>query len=65
MKDHEGLKQLVGRVIRISEGKKYCSVYDIVDKNNNVTFSQFKKRFYNYYQKQTTFDNNYVNAILH
>lgn len=54
MKDHEGLKQLVWRVIRSDEWKTNSVVYDIVDINCPITLNQFKKRYQNYYTLQGT-----------
>lgn len=66
MKDHEGLKQLVGRIIRSSDDKEYCVVYDIVDINCPVTFNQFKKRYLNYYILQWTTNAkiDFINRII-
>ena len=64
VKDHEGVKQYVGRVIRSLEGKKYATVYDIVDINCGVTKNQFKKRYQNYYSLQSYYDENLVDSIL-
>ena len=65
MKDSEGLKQLAGRIMRINkEGNPECKIYDIVDINNPITLSQFKKRFFNYYKEQTNYDWNKIKNIV-
>jgi len=64
LKDHELLKQLVWRVVRSSPNKKYAQVYDIIDINCPITYNQFKKRFFNYYQKKTNFNQSEINNIL-
>lgn len=55
MKDHEGLKQLVWRVVRSYDGKTSCRVYDLVDKGCTITWNQFIKRYDNYYKSKTNF----------
>lgn len=65
LKDHELLKQLVWRVVRSSPNKKYAQVYDIIDINNPICFNQFKKRFQNYYQKRTNYNQEEINKIIY
>lgn len=62
--DHELLKQLVWRVIRSKDWKNFAQIYDIVDINNPITLSQFKKRFYNYYKTYVNFNQSEINWII-